>query len=336
MSDLQRQQQLHAFAQHALGLSLPPPVAASSDASFRSYWRLRDAQRSWIVMDAPPEHEDCGPFIDVSARLVGSGLNAPQVLAQDLQRGFLLLSDLGTRTYLPELQPDAVDALYADAMQALQRMQQQVSSVGLPVYDEARLTAELELFPTWFLQRHLGWAEDCHGWDRIEQTFMRLLAAAAEQPQTFVHRDFHSRNLMITGNNNPGILDFQDAVHGPITYDLVSLLKDCYVRWPDAQVQAWSEQYRQLLAARGIAVPGPTRWRRWFDWMGLQRHLKVLGIFARLHYRDGKSGYLADLPRVLGYVLDTCARYGELAGFGEWLAHLTRGLDLSQPGRGAP
>lgn len=331
MPSPQRLSQLHDFAQQALALTLPPPVAASADASFRSYWRVGDAQRSWIVMDAPTEHEDCGPFIDVSGRLVAAGLNAPQVLAQDLQRGFLLLNDLGTRTYLPELQPTTVDDLYTDAMRALQRMQQQVSTDGLPAYDEARLTTELELFPTWFLQRHLGWGEDCHGWDRIEQTFMRLLGAAAEQPQTFVHRDFHSRNLMITAQHNPGILDFQDAVHGPLTYDLVSLLKDCYVRWPDAQVQAWSEQYRQLLASSGRAVPGPTRWRRWFDWMGVQRHLKVLGIFARLHYRDGKSGYLADLPRVLSYVLDTCARYGELAEFGEWLERLTRGVDLRQP-----
>lgn len=330
MTDQQRLRQLHDFAQSAVGRSLPTPVAASADASFRSYWRLRDGAHSWIVMDAPTAHEDCAPFIDIAGRLLSAGLQAPQVLAQDLQQGFLLLTDLGTRTYLPELHATSVDALYGDALRALQRMQL-VRSADLPVYDEARLTTELELFPVWFLQRHLGWGEDCPGWDRIELVFMRLLAAAQEQPKCFVHRDFHSRNLMILEQDNPGILDFQDALVGPLTYDLVSLLKDCYVRWPDAQVYTWAEQYRQQLGATGVSVPEPTRWRRWFDWMGVQRHLKVLGIFARLNYRDGKSAYLADLPRVLSYVLDTCSRYGELAGFGEWLERLTRGVDITQP-----
>jgi hypothetical protein len=331
MSTPQRLQDLHQFAQLALATDLPLPVAASADASFRSYWRVTAGSSSWIVMDAPPAHEDCRPFIDISARLVAAGLHAPQVLAQDLQQGFLLLSDLGTRTLLPELSPATVDALYADALHALLQMQMQVRTDALPIYDEARLTAELELFPTWFLQRHLGWGEDCTGFDRIELTFMRLLAAAAEQPQTFVHRDFHSRNLMVQAPGKLGILDFQDALVGPVTYDLVSLLKDCYVHWPDAQVYGWADQYRQQLAAAGMAVPGPTRWRRWFDWMGVQRHLKVLGIFARLHYRDGKSGYLADLPRVLSYVLQTCSRYGELADFGEWLEGVTRNRQLTCP-----
>lgn len=330
MPDAARLQALQQFAVQALGTPLEPAVAASADASFRSYWRVRRGEASWIVMDAPPAHEDCGPFIEVSTRLATAGLTVPRVLAQDLQQGFLLLTDLGTRMLLPELDAGSVDAHYTAALSALVRMQQAVDTQGLPSYDESRLRTELELFPTWFLDRHLGGAADCAGLELYEVAARRLLDAAAEQPVAFVHRDYHARNLMIV-DDGPGILDFQDAVRGPLTYDLVSLLKDCYVRWPDAQVAAWAEAQRQRVAAVGLAVPGPTRWRRWFDWMGVQRHLKVLGIFARLYYRDGKFGYLGDLPRVLGYVLDTCARYGELAAFGAWLEARTRGVDVRVP-----
>lgn len=325
---------LHAFAQAAVGHTLDVPVAASADASFRSYWRVADGRHSWVVMDAPPDKEDLGPFIDVAGRLRAGGLVAPEILAVDYSAGFLLLTDFGRRIFLPELDDSTVEPLYGSALTALRRMQLHVDATGLPPYDESRLAAELELLPTWFIARHLGVTPDCSDLERMEQAFRRLLDSALEQPVAFVHRDYHARNLMILGESlgaAPGILDFQDAVSGPLTYDLVSLLKDCYIRWPEARVRDWAEDHRQQLQSAGLAMPGPTRWRRWFDWIGVQRHLKVLGIFARLWYRDGKRGYLKDLPRVLAYVVETCSRYGELAPLGEWLERLTRNVDLSVP-----
>jgi aminoglycoside/choline kinase family phosphotransferase len=327
---------LTEFATRHLGPLDTPPVAASADASFRSYWRVQADSRNWIVMDAPPDKEDLGPWLDIAGRLRTAGLNAPEVRAADRTQGFLLLSDLGSRTYLPELSEATVDWLYKDALDALFRIQTQVESTGLPPYDAGRLRAEMELFPNWFLREHLGYAASSAETELIELTMARLLASAAEQPVAFVHRDYHSRNLMIVPGANPGILDFQDAVLGPLTYDLVSLLKDCYIEWPLQRVYGWAEAYRQRLAAAGLVAAGTTRWRRWFDWMGLQRHLKVLGIFARLYYRDGKAGYLKDLPLVLKYTLTTCARYGELAPFGEWLEQRTRGIDLTQPRSARP
>ena len=320
---------LAQFAQAHLGPLDDPPVAASADASFRSYWRVRRGQRSWVVMNAPPDKEDVRPFIDIAARLRRAGLNAPEVLAQDLDQGFLLLSDLGVRTYLPELDEARVESLYGDAMVALLTMQTRVDCAGLPHYDSARLGAEMDLFETWFLRRHLGHEPDGRETELIQASTSTLLRSALEQPTRFVHRDYHSRNLMIVPGANPGIIDFQDAVIGPVTYDLVSLLKDCYIQWPQARVYDWAEDYRRRLVAAGVVEVGTTRWRRWFDWMGLQRHLKVLGIFARLNYRDGKAGYLTDLPLVLDYTLSVCERYGELAAFGGWLEQRTRGVDLT-------
>ena len=321
---------LAAFAQSHLGTLDAAPVAASADASFRSYWRVYRGGASHIVMNAPPDKEDVGPFIDIAARLRAAGLNAPEVIAQDRAQGFLLLSDLGVRTYLPELNEGSVEALYGDALAAMLAMQTRVDTTGLPAYDAQRLTTEMELFETWFLRRHLGYQASCDQTDVIEDTMQRLLNSAAEQPVAFVHRDYHSRNLMIVPGANPGIIDFQDAVVGPLTYDLVSLLKDCYIQWPLARVYGWVEQYRLRAVEAGLVQVGTTRWRRWFDWMGLQRHLKVLGIFARLNYRDGKPGYLGDLPLVLDYTLAVCERYGELAPFGQWLEKITQGVDLTR------
>ncbi|GMU42208.1 MAG: phosphotransferase [Xanthomonadales bacterium] len=322
---------LAAFSESHLGPLDAAPVAASADASFRSYWRVFHRGESRIVMNAPPDKEDVGPFIDIAGRLRAAGLNAPHVLAQDRVQGFLLLSDLGTRTFLPELNEATVESLYGDAFDALLAMQTRVDVAGLPVYDAQRLTTEMELFESWFLRRHLGFDAGCDETDAIEGVVQTSLNSAAEQPVAFVHRDYHSRNLMIVTGANPGIVDFQDAVIGPLTYDLVSLLKDCYIRWPLARVHGWAESYRQRAVAAGLVQVGATRWRRWFDWMGLQRHLKVLGIFARLWYRDGKAGYLNDLPLVLGYTLEVCARYDELAPFGQWLERLTRDRDLTRP-----
>jgi hypothetical protein len=314
----ERMAALTAFAQAQLGTLDGPPSPASSDASFRSYWRVYAKARPAIVMDAPPGKEDTGPFVDVCRRLIDAGVRAPAIAAADPAQGFLLLEDFGTRTLLPALSEQSVDAHYAAAFDALQSMLR-TRTAGLPVYDSERLIAEMSLFETWFLRRHLGLELSCDDTDQIEACMTRLVQSALEQPRYFVHRDYHSRNLMLLDNGALGVIDFQDAVQGPITYDLVSLLKDCYVQWPLARVYAWADQFREQLTAAGLISVGPTRWRRWFDWMGLQRHLKVLGIFARLHYRDGKSGYLGDLPRVLDYTLAVCERYGELAGFGEWL-----------------
>ena len=312
---------LQAFIEQCLGADVQGPEPASSDASFRRYWRVHGAGGSHIIMDAPPDKENCGPFIDVSARLVQAGLRAPAVLAQDLEHGFLLLDDLGTRTLLQDLRPETVDRYYDSGMRSLLKMQTSVDGSGLPSYDELRLTAEMELMPQWYLQAHLGLQLTCGDWDTLEQSFGLLLRSARSQPQVFVHRDYHSRNLMlgVSDDSELGILDFQDAVIGPITYDLVSLLKDCYVRWPTSRVDDWAERYRQMLAEQGVVVPERSTWLRAFDLMGLQRHLKVLGIFARLHHRDGKSGYLADLPRVHDYCLQVCDRYAELAALGERL-----------------
>ncbi|MGH8233728.1 MAG: aminoglycoside phosphotransferase family protein [Rhodanobacteraceae bacterium] len=306
---------------------------ASEDASARSYWRVRSANGTAILMDAPPGSGDLGVWLDVDARLRAAGLKAPEVLAEDRAHGFLLLSDLGTRSYLSELNNATADALYADALDALLTMQTRVDAGGLPRYGEALLTTELELMPTWFLQRHLGIAIDCDEWDIIEVAFRLLIDNAMAQPQVFVHRDYHSRNLLIVPGSNPGIVDLQDAVIGPITYDLVSLLRDCYIGWEDTRVRDWAESHRLRLCNAGVldARIDAARWRRWFDLTGLQRHLKVLGIFSRLWYRDGKRGYLADLPRVWRYVRGVAAGYPELRDFLALLEHKVGGRDLTEP-----
>ena len=311
-----RRDALQRFVVSELGAAASAPAAASADASFRNYWRVSAGARSLIVMDAPPDKENLAPWLDVDARLRAAGLNAPQVLAVDHAQGFVLMSDFGVRTYLPELDLASADALYADAFDALLRMQTQVATQGLPAYDRALLVAELERMPEWFLKRHLRFTPSCDEWDIIEAAFTRIVHSALEQPQYFVHRDYHSRNLMIVPTNSPGIIDFQDAVIGPITYDLVSLLRDCYIQWPAAKVDAWAENYRQRLVATDMMSADTAQFRRWFDLMGLQRHLKVLGNFCRLWYRDAKAQYLADLPLTLKYVLavmDDHAEFSELA-----------------------
>ncbi|MDQ2972035.1 MAG: phosphotransferase [Pseudomonadota bacterium] len=313
-----------------------PDVAlesASEDASFRSYWRARSRTGSAIVMDAPPDREDVASWLDVDARLRAADLTAPRILAADRRQGFLLLDDLGDRTYLPELNDATVDALYADALAALLTMQTRVDARGLPAYDESHLVAELELMPTWFLQQHLGATIECDEWDVIEAAFRLLVNSALAQPRAFVHRDYHSRNLLIVTKSNPGIIDFQDAVIGPVTYDLVSLLRDCYIVWDEPRVCAWSEMHRTKLQHAGwldARIDAET-WQRWFDLMGLQRHLKVLGIFCRLWYRDGKRDYLADLPRVWHYVRSVASRHPEFAGFVALLEHKIGDRDLSVP-----
>ncbi len=306
---------------------------ASADASFRRYFRVHVRDRTLILMDAPPEQEDIGAWLEIGALMHAAGLNVPEVLAADMADGLVLMGDLGSSHYLDVLHPDNADNLYGDAMEALARMQTGLHTDTLAPYDESFLIGEMELMPHWFLGRHLGLATDRMQWDVLEVAFRRLAASALEQPRVFVHRDFHSRNLLVTARNNPGIIDFQGALAGPVTYDLASLLRDCYIAWDRDQVEHWVESYRQGLRQSGLldAEVDATRFRFWFDRIGLQRHIKVLGIFCRLHYRDDKDGYLRYLPRVLDYVYQVTARDPELTALGELLRRAVGERDLSQP-----
>jgi aminoglycoside/choline kinase family phosphotransferase len=289
---------------------------ASSDASFRRYFRVVHNGENFIVMDAPPEQEDSRPFIKISKLLFDAGLHVPEVIDNDLEQGFLLLSDLGSMPYLDALGESSVERLYGDALGALATLQT-CATDGLPAYDRDLLLREMELFREWLVEKHLGIALDAADNDMLDATFTLLADNALAQPQVFVHRDYHSRNLMVTRRNNPGILDFQDAVRGPVTYDLVSLLRDCYIEWPRTRVEEWALGYRKLALQSGILreeQEDPQQFLCWFDLMGAQRHLKAAGIFARLNHRDGKPGYLADIPRTLGYITGLSERHPGLAG----------------------
>ncbi len=294
---------------------------ASGDASFRRYWRLRGGGCSYVVMDAPPVAEDVERFVLIADRLRSLGLNTPQVYAQDPLQGLLLLRDLGTRLYLDVLDATNVDRLYGDALAALAVIQACASTQGLRAYDGPFLRRELELFREWLLEKHLELDLSAEDNLALDQTFEFLVASALEQPRVCVHRDYHSRNLMVTAPPSPGILDFQDAVIGPVTYDPVSLLRDCYVAWPRERVDDWARSYAALAVQSGILQQeDEAQFMPWFDLMGVQRHLKASGIFARLKIRDSKPGYLTDIPRTLGYVLDVAPAHPELA----FLAALVR------------
>jgi len=297
-----------------------PLVPITNDASFRRYFRVVVNGISYIVMDAPPDKENCGPFIDIAQRLQAGGLNAPKIIASDLKQGFLLLSDLGTQLYLSALNEKKAEDLYSDALNALFIMQTRTASDGLPLYDRQLLHGEMNLFTDWLLDKHLNLSLSETERANCETSFKWLSDAALSQPQVFVHRDYHSRNLIITQKNNPGILDFQDAVKGPITYDLVSLLRDCYIAWPREQVEQWAIFYYTQITQIGIInTINETQFLRWFDWMGIQRHLKASGIFARLYHRDGKAGYLKDIPRTLNYIVEVAIDYPELTALYELL-----------------
>ena len=295
---------------------------ASADASFRRYFRVRAAGVSRIVMDAPPALEDSRPFVRIAGYLERIGLNSPRILQADLEKGFLLLTDLGSAQYLEQLRarPELADALYADALAALSGLQEKGRQFqsGLPPYDSKLLRFELSLFRDWLCGRHLGLefaASDEADW---QSSVELLVDNALQQPRVFVHRDYHSRNLMVTAENNPGILDFQDAVEGPVTYDLVSLLKDCYIRWPADKVRRWAMDFHAASAEKSPVAATADEFMRSFELMGVQRHLKAAGIFARLNIRDGKQGYLNAIPRTLGYISELGFCYPEL----EFLARL--------------
>ena len=310
---------------NAQGWGVVPPAtltAASSDASFRRYFRWEGGGRTFVVMDAPPPQENCKPFVDIAYLLSTSGINVPKIYAQDLPRGFLLLNDLGRKTYLDVINDENADQLFADAIDALLAYQQLPMDAPLPSYDVALLRRELELFPEWYVRRHLGLELDTRQqalWQRVSD---HLIDSALAQPKVLVHRDYMPRNLMIS-EPNPGVLDFQDAVYGPVTYDITCLFKDAFLSWPQARVREWQRDYWERAGQAGIPVqPDFEDFLRASDLMGVQRHLKVIGIFARICHRDGKPRYLADVPRFFAYIEAVLADRPELSELAELLTSL--------------
>ena len=307
---------LNRWLSNIAGSGATDLAPASEDASFRRYFRVQIDGQSRIVMDAPPPQENCAPFVEVAGFLSEMGLNAPALLSADIENGFLLLSDLGERQYLAELSehPESADDLYQDAMRALQAMQSKGIQFQdrLPPYDKKMLMFEASLFHDWLCERHLGLTFNKYDERQWAKCRDAVVKNALDQPTVFVHRDYHSRNLMFVPNNNPGILDFQDSVAGPFTYDLVSLLKDCYVRWPENQVYDWVSGFYAMLDTNVKATVTRDTFQRYFDLAGVQRHLKAAGIFARLLHRDGKTGYMKDVPRTLQYIVDVGRRYPEI------------------------
>ena len=297
-------------------LDLDTLEPASADASFRRYFRITSKNPDFgtlIVMDAPPQYEPLDAFIKVDLLLSVAGLNVPKILEQNIAEGFLLLNDLGTKTYLAELNNETADSLYQEATHALVQMQLASTPDVLPNYDEALLQRELDLFPDWYLHKHRNIKLTDLQEAQLKNSFALIIENNLAQAKVYVHRDYHSRNLMVTAINNPGVIDFQDAVYGPITYDASSLWRDAYIAWPEDRVIDWVIKFWE--EGRKVGLPMPSdfgQFYRDFEWMGLQRHLKVLGIFARLFHRDGKEGYLKDIPLVLEYAIATANRYIEL------------------------
>ncbi|MGD2130130.1 MAG: phosphotransferase [Lysobacterales bacterium] len=306
----QRLRNAAKWAAGMLGRDRVEPRPVSGDASFRRYFRLDDGARTLILMDAPPDREDSAPFVDIAGRLRAAGVYAPEIVHFDLDSGFGLLEDLGDELYRGLVGPDTIDTLMPGLLDLLGTMARSVDAAGLPDYDASLLEPEMNLFTDWYLARHRDIVLDSS--DRATWTGVReqLVRSALAQPQVFVHKDFHSCNLLATPSG-PAVIDFQDAVRGPVSYDLASLLWDRYIPWPRKQLENWMAEARTLLAPD----TDRTSWVRYCDWMGLQRNLKIVGIFARLNYRDGKQGYLELIPRFYSYLLDVSARYPELAGF---------------------
>ncbi len=315
---MDRKNQLETWLKQALIAQTFTLTTASADASFRRYFRVHLAHafkghQTLIAMDAPPPQEDCTPFVNIANLFLAAGLNVPQVLAQDLTNGFLLLTDLGDDTYLNALNPKTAQKMYGDATDALIKLQLASKPNILPNYDAALLTREMQLFPDWYVAKHLKFELNAEQQTALNHTFELLNKNILAQGQVYVHRDYHSRNLMVTEENNPGVLDFQDAVYGAITYDLVSLLKDAYIQWDEEKIIDLAVRYWEKARKSKLPVPNDfSEFYRDFEWMGAQRHIKILGIFARLSHRDGKNGYLDDMPLVLHYLRKVCERYVEL------------------------
>ncbi|QCF27260.1 aminoglycoside phosphotransferase family protein [Hydrocarboniclastica marina] len=323
-----REAQLTAWLEAELGGPAPALLPVAGDASFRRYFRIQLPGTSGpaengtaIVMDAPPEHESCDAFLAIAQHWHDAGIHVPAVLASDAGQGFILLEDLGDELYLKHLTPANADRLYGDALTALVQIQLATARENdvLPPYSAVLLDREMALFRDWFLQQQLGFNLTTAEQALLDTTFRTLRDAAMAQPQVTVHRDYHSRNLLVTEKNNPGVIDFQDAVVGPLTYDLVSLLRDAYIAWPEDDLQRWVEHYRELSQAAGLHRADADTFRQWFELMGMQRHLKVAGIFSRLSLRDGKDGYLADIPRVIDYLVRASATQPAMRAFTAWL-----------------
>lgn len=314
-TDTRREELLH-WLRFGAGIAVDELTTASADASFRRYFRVHSAGQRYIAMDAPPELEDSEPFVRIAAWLAEIGLNSPRVLAQDLKCGYLLLTDLGDRQFLHTLNsaPQRAGDLYRDAMSALDTLQDKGVSYQqrLPVFNSSLLGDEMALFRDWLCATHLQLSFTADDEDRWNDTCHFLIESALAQPRVFVHRDYHSRNLMHCEQGNPGMLDFQDAVNGPLTYDLVSLLKDCYVRRPAAEVEQHAVAFYGLVRERLPTAFDEVAFMRAFELMGVQRHLKAAGIFARLNHRDQKAAYLADIPLTLSYITEVAGRYAEL------------------------
>ena len=324
---MKRQQQIKTWLHSKFPDSAFNISPASADASFRRYFRATFTDHTLIVMDAPPKNEDCRPFIHIAQLFGTAGVHVPQVLAQDLEQGFLLLTDLGNTTYLQALNPTNARELYGAATDALITIQLTSREFELPPYDQALLMREMYLFPEWYVAKHLQVTLDDKQNAALETVFQRIVQNNLAQPRVFVHRDYHSRNLMVS-TPNPGILDFQDAVYGPITYDLASLFKDAYIHWEEAEVLDWLIRYWEKARKSGLPVHNDfSDFFRDYEWMGVQRHLKVLGIFARLYHRDNKDGYLKDLPLVMDYLRRACERYVDLKP----LLHILDILEKKQP-----
>ncbi|XOZ32971.1 aminoglycoside phosphotransferase family protein [Halomonadaceae bacterium KBTZ08] len=319
----QRYDAMLAWLRQTLGTEPGALEPVAGDASFRRYFRVTTPQGSRVVMDAPPEKESCEAFVALTRHWHQQGLHVPELLAADPDQGLLLLEDLGDRLYLDELTSEAAaDRLYGQALRALAQLQGLPSppDYPLPPYDQQRLQNEMQLFPDWLLEQKLGMRLSSQEQAMLATTFATLTESALAQPRVTVHRDYHSRNLLVTGDNDPGIIDFQDAVIGPITYDVASLLRDCYVSWPLEKVYAWLEYYRIEAREEGLHQADEATFRQWFELMGIQRHLKASGIFARLDQRDGKPRYLADIPRTLDYIISASRRQPAMEHFGDWLA----------------
>ncbi|MDH3353585.1 MAG: phosphotransferase [Chromatiales bacterium] len=313
-----RIQQIKQWLTDELKLPFVSLDSASEDASFRRYFRITfehgAPHKTLIVMDAPPDKEPLEPFATIAKQLFDIGLNVPEIFAQNNTQGFLLLGDLGSTAYLDQLSSETVDRLYGDALGALAVLQT-CGPTDLPHYDSALLLNEMALFRDWFIDKHLQIVLNDDENQILNSLFNTLAKSALEQTQVPVHRDYHSRNLMVS-SHNPGIIDFQDAVMGPVTYDLVSLLRDCYIAWPEEQVAEWVEGYHDIALDHGILrQPNQRQFKKWFDLMGIQRHLKAIGIFSRLYHRDEKQGYLKDIPRTLNYIIDVSSHYEELQPF---------------------
>lgn len=296
----------------------------AGDASFRRYFRIVDGSKSWIIVDAPPEKEDSAPFVAVARQWQRYAVNVPDVLAEDLESGFMLLEDFGDEQFLPRLNLDSANMLYSLAFDEVTKIQrcEQDREHAFPPYDRAMLQREVDLFRDWFIGELLGLTMDAEQKAQLDALFVGLIDSALQQPQVCVHRDFHSRNLMLCDDGRVGVIDFQDAVWGPVTYDLVSLLRDCYIAWSDTDIERWLQCYwQQLEKERPELLNGADvdQFRIWFDLMGMQRHLKAVGIFARLKIRDGKEGYLQDIPRTLGYLINVGARYPQFVSVVTWL-----------------